>query len=84
MKKPIVYFQNDARFELRKLPTELIPQYKDYVDANGNYEIAHVYALAHPKLGQGLVHTSIVVKRYKNGNFETLNTFYKKMLDKDT
>ena len=50
---------------------------------DGYLTLAWVYATNHPKLGRGNVRTSVVVKQYKNGNFDTLNTKYKKVLDKD-
>lgn len=49
---------------------------------DGKLILARVYAINHPKLGRQIVRTSVVVKRYKNGNFDTLNTKYKKVLDK--
>lgn len=39
-------------------------------------EWAQVYALNHPKLGQGVIHTSMIVKKNPDGSFETLNTLY--------
>lgn len=78
MKKPTVLFLNNAEFETRTLPEELLPTYKKYVTDKLTYEVAHIYALNHPKLGHGYVRTSMVIKKYKNGNFETLNTLYKK------
>jgi hypothetical protein len=50
---------------------------------DGKLILGWVYATNHPKLGRGNVRTSVVVKQYKNGNFDTLNTKYKKVLDKD-
>ena len=42
-----------------------------------NGEYAHVYALNHPRLGQQVVRTSLVLSKQDNG-FETLNTLYRK------
>lgn len=44
---------------------------------HGNYEIARVYALDHPRLGQTSVVTSPVLKHNEDGSFETANTIYK-------
>lgn len=35
-----------------------------------------VYALNHPKLGEGQVRTSQVMDIYDDGSFETMNTIY--------
>ena len=40
-------------------------------------EYAKVFALNHPRLGQQVVRTSIVLSKQDNG-FETLNTLYRK------
>lgn len=44
---------------------------------SGDNEVARVYALDHPRLGQTVVWTSIVQKHNPDGSFETLNTIYK-------
>lgn len=44
---------------------------------SGDNEVARVYALDHPRLGMGIVRTSIVQKHNPDGSFETLNTIYK-------
>ena len=38
---------------------------------------AYVRALNHPRLGNCDAHTSIVLKTFDDGSFETLNTIYK-------
>ena len=81
MKKPTVNFTH-CSFHTAHLPDDLLPLYGKYLDNNQTIPYARVYALNHPKLGQGTIVTSLVVKRYKNGNFNTLNTKYKKVLDK--
>ena len=43
----------------------------------GDKEYAKVFALNHPRLGQQVVQTSIVLSKQENG-FETLNTLYRK------
>jgi len=77
--KKIVNFLGDADFFSweGEVPEDL---QKHTVD--GKLILAWVKATNHPKLGYGNVRTSVVVKRYKNGNFDTLNTQYKKVLDK--
>ena len=80
--KPVVNFTNYAVFVKAQLQPALIPVWKDYVDAEGNYEYAWVYTLDHPLLGADKVRTSFIVKKYANGNFDTKNTRYKKVLDK--
>lgn len=79
MTKPVVNYEGEALFFQVSLNDE---SYRKYADENGKITMARVYALDHPKLGTGLLRTSIVQKRYKNGNFDTLNTKYKKVLDK--
>jgi len=39
-------------------------------------EIAKVFALNHPKLGQTKVTTSLVQYKFDDGSFETLNSIY--------
>lgn len=48
---------------------------------SGDNEVASVYALDHPLLGQTLVRTSIVQKHNRDGSFETLNTIYKPLTE---
>ncbi len=45
--------------------------------------VASVNALNHPKLGNDVVRTSVVVSIEDNGNFETLNTRYIKLSDEE-
>ena len=49
-------------------PTFLVSEHGEY---------ASVFALNHPRLGQQVVRTSIVLSKQDNG-FETLNTLYRK------
>lgn len=43
----------------------------------GDTEVAHGYALNHPRLGETVVRTSLVVSKAEDGScFETLNTRY--------
>lgn len=39
-------------------------------------EIATLFALNHPRLGQNKVTTSLVQYKFDDGSFETLNTIY--------
>lgn len=62
--KPVVHFSGAATFWGWEL-------------ADGTAEVASVYALDHPRLGQQVVRTSEVIKKFDDGSFETLNTIYK-------
>jgi hypothetical protein len=77
--KKTVNFIGEAKFFTWEgvVPKDL----EKYASSDG-LPMAWVYATNHPKLGRGNVRTSVVVKQYKNGNFDTLNTKYKKVLDK--
>lgn len=44
-------------------------------------DCARLYALDHPKLGRGIVRTSLVKDVKSNGTIETLNTIYVKVND---
>lgn len=60
--KPIVYYSGEPIFDT----------------AFFGVEVAIVQTINHPKLGNEIVRTSKVVKKYKNGNFDTLNILYRK------
>jgi hypothetical protein len=60
--KPVVFFIGQAKF--------IDWAYKKDV------QVAMVYALNHPKLGEGQVRTSQVMEIYDDGSFETMNTMY--------
>jgi len=64
--KPIVEYEGDAFF----------------YDHNGNPEwpVASIYALDHPVLGSRYVRTSVILNKHDNGDFETLNTIYRKTI----
>lgn len=64
MIKPVVHYTGKAKF------------YEVEAD-DGFVEYARVYGLDHPILGEDDIRTSIVVKKYDDGSFETLNTVYK-------
>lgn len=61
--KPVVIFLPPAKFF-------------NYA-SNPKYPVASVYTLNHYSLGSMRVRTSIVLKKFKSGAFETMNTFYK-------
>lgn len=63
--KKVVHFQGEVTFQ----------PYETYEGETG--EVAHVYALDHPRLGRTRVRTSKVVQKFDDGSFETLNTMYK-------
>jgi hypothetical protein len=51
--------------------------------SNSDCVLAVVNALDHPKLGNQVVHTSIVISIEDTGDFETVNTRYVKVSNKD-
>lgn len=61
--KPVVLFVPPAKFF-------------NYA-SNPKYPVASVFALNHYSLGSLQVRTSVVLKKFKSGAFETMNTFYK-------
>jgi len=70
MIKPVVHFIGDAKF------------YE--VDAgDGIVEYARVYGIDHPILGRDNIRTSLVVQKFSDGSFETLNTLYKPLTSND-
>ena len=60
--KPVVHYIGDVQFDNNMYP---------------KYTVAHVYTLDHPVCGRDRVRTSIVLKQFPDGSFETLNTIYK-------
>lgn len=62
--KPVVHFSAPANFETWEL-------------ADGPVEVAYVYGLDHPRLGQQAIRTSRVLHKFDDGSFETMNTIYK-------
>lgn len=64
MIKPVVHFIGDVSFH-------------SYDDEDGTFTSAVVFGIDHPKLPRGIIRTSDVIKKYPDGSFETLNTFYK-------
>lgn len=61
-RKPVVFFTGEAKF--------FDWAYKKDV------QVASVYALNHPHLGETQVRTSQVMEIYDDGSFETMNTMY--------
>lgn len=75
--KPVVKFLNEADFEYRVLDDpDQIEEYRKFLDKGNGYEVAKVYCINHPILGKDFVRTSIVLKKHKDGSFETMNTLY--------
>jgi hypothetical protein len=73
--KPIVTFVGEADFFTDLITDEQKELYKQ--DSNEITQ-AVVYGVVHPILGrQRKVITSIVVNKFDDGSFETLNTIYK-------
>ena len=68
MIKPVVHYTGKAKF------------YEVEAD-DGFVEYARVYGLDHPVLGKDNIRTSLVVKKFSDGSFETLNTLYRPLND---
>jgi hypothetical protein len=64
--KPVVHYIGDVQFDNNMYP---------------KYTVAHVYTLDHPVFGRDNVRTSIVLKQFPDGSFETRNTIYRKAND---
>jgi hypothetical protein len=64
MIKPVVHFIGDAKFY-------------EVDAADGSVEYARVYGIDHPILGRDNIRTSLVVQKFSDGSFETLNTLYR-------
>jgi phosphoglycerol transferase MdoB-like AlkP superfamily enzyme len=60
--KPVVYFVGEPRWD-----TELF---------HGN-EVANVRTINHYVWGKDMVRTSVVLNKFPDGSFETMNTIYK-------
>lgn len=76
--KPIVDFIGKIKFTKRVITDpSLLRDYAVHLNADNSYEYATLYVMNHPALGEDLVRTSIVIKKNKDGSFETLNTVYK-------
>ena len=52
--------------------------------SNPKYPIASVFALNHYKLGATQIRTSLILKKFKSGAFETVNTFYVPLKEQET
>ena len=76
--KPIVTFVGEAKFFDRTLTDEQ----KELCNCDSNEVTqAVVYGLDHPILGRDKITTSIVLYKFDDGSFETLNTIYKPQND---
>lgn len=72
--KPIVTFVGEAKF-FESTITDVQKELYNY-DSNEIIQ-AVVYGLDHPRLGRDKITTSIVLCKFDDGSFETLNTIYK-------
>jgi hypothetical protein len=72
--KPVVPFVGEAKFFTRVITDEQKEWYKQ--DSNEVTQ-AVVYGIDHPILGTDKITTSIVLYKFDDGSFETLNTIYK-------
>jgi len=77
MIKPVVHFLGAPIFYSVELEPMHLRVYGNYADEDGFVEYARVYGLDHPILGRDNIRTSIVLKKYDDGSFETINTIYK-------
>jgi hypothetical protein len=76
--KPIVTFVGEAEFFDRTI-TDV---QKEMYDCDSNeVNQAVVYGLDHPILGTAKITTSVVLYKFDDGSFETLNTIYKPQHD---
>ena len=76
--KPIVSFTGEAEF----FSVFIRDEDKEELELDTNEVIvAGVYAINHPKLGRDRVRTSVVIYKFDDGSFETLNTIYKPQND---
>ena len=64
--KPVVEYSGEAAFHIHRVSPKL--------------ETATVYGIGHPLLGTQLIHTSKVLHKSPNGDFETRNTLYRKTI----
>lgn len=72
--KSIVTFIGEAHF----FTSFITDEQKKIYDQDSNEVIqAVVYGLDHPILGRDKITTSIVLCKFDDGSFETLNTIYK-------
>lgn len=65
MIKPVVHYIGEAIF----------------YEVDEGVERARVYGLNHPILGKDDIRTSVVLKKFSDGSFETLNTIYRPLND---
>jgi hypothetical protein len=72
--KPVVMFIGEARFFDSTITDEQKTLYG--CDSNDITQ-AVVRGIDHPILGTDKITTSIVIKKFDDGSFETLNTIYK-------
>lgn len=77
--------QHKAMLDKAKHRKKPVVHYIGYANfyAAGDVIVATVNALNHPKLGNDIIRTSIVVSIEDTGDFETLNTRYVKLSNKE-
>jgi hypothetical protein len=47
-----------------------------FYTGDSGFEMAKVYGLDHPILGTDIIRTSLVLQKFEDGSFETLNSLY--------
>ena len=81
MIKPVVHFLGEPIFYRVELAPVHERVYGNYADDDGCVEYARVHGLDHPILRTDNIRTSIVLKKYDDGSFETMNTLYRPKYD---
>jgi hypothetical protein len=75
MIKPVVYFEGVPVFQA--VDVSLYgDEYAAYMDKDGCAKRAVVFGIDHPKIGTGVIRTSVVINIFNDGSFETMNTVY--------
>ena len=71
--KPVVRYTGEAKF---------FNYYTNEVEEELTKDtVAKVKAIDHPVWGADIVRTSVVLKKFSDGSFETMNTVYRPMLE---
>ena len=53
---------------------------ESFYEVGLDMKVARIRALDHPIYGAEIVRTSVIIKEYDDGSFETLNTIYKPLV----
>lgn len=53
---------------------------ESFYEVGPDMKVARIRALDHPIYGAEIVRTSVIIKEYDDGSFETLNTIYKPLV----